>query len=197
MAHTRRADADSRPATSSLSRRKMRILRRRKGRPAFSKRKGGAIILLNFLHLPDSQLENISHRVRIGKNSLICPQGKERWLKKWVPGHRYEQNTQILIMHSLKTHLLSLIQGVFLAPFVPRLIPYIFFSPGRVDASKVRDAGSGIPRSRPQGQIRRVARKGKALVETGLSIGRKLKSGASRQGARLKSVVRKLRNKRR
>ena len=67
-----------------------------------------------------------------------------------------------------------------------------FFSPGRVEASKVRDAGS-----RPQGQPRRVARKGKALVEKGLSIGRKLKSGASRQGARLKSVVRTLRNQRR
>ena len=63
---------------------------------------------------------------------------------------------------------------------------------GRVEASKVRD-GSG----KLQAEQRRVARKGKALVETGLSIGRKLKSGASRQGARLKSVVRKLRNKRR
>ena len=197
MAHTRRADADSRPATSSLSRRKMRILRRRKGRPAFSKRKGGAIILLNFLHLLDSQLENISHRVRIGKNSLICPQGKERWLKKWVPGHRYEQNTQILIMHSLKRISFHWSKGCSGLPLCPVWFLIFFFSPGRVDASKVRDAGSGIPRSRPQGQIRRVARKGKALVETGLSIGRKLKSGASRQGARLKSVVRKLRNKRR
>ena len=91
----------------------------------------------------------------------------------------------------------SLIQEVSQAPFAPRLIPYIFFFPGRVGASKVRDAGSGIPRTRPQAQQRRVARKGKALVETGLSIGRKLKSGASRQGARFKSVVRKLRNKRR
>ena len=43
------------------------------------------------------------------------------------------------------------------APFAPRLIPYIFFFPGRLDASKVRDAGSGIPRTRPQAQQRRVA----------------------------------------
>ena len=50
MAHTRRADADSRPAAaSSLSRRKMRILRRRKGRPAFSKRKGGKTTMLYLL----------------------------------------------------------------------------------------------------------------------------------------------------
>lgn len=100
MAHTRRADADSRHAGSSFNLRKMRILRRRKGRPAFSKRKGA-----------------------------------------------------------------------------------------RVEASKVRNGNGKL-----QGYKRR---KGKALVETGLSIGRKLKSGASRQGARLKSVVRRLRNKRR
>ena len=48
MAHTRRADVDSRPAGSSLNRRKMRILRRRKGKPTLSKRKGGVMILFIF-----------------------------------------------------------------------------------------------------------------------------------------------------